>query len=101
LVNEMRSVGINGIRAGILGETLLVRSRRPLKVLSSAVLNGGWTTANSIINHQVPKDFSCRDPEGYLRRVATRKLKLGQSVVGLMTAANAFDSTPTIQAMSG
>lgn len=84
----MRSVGINGIRAGILGETLLVRSRRPLKVLSSAVLNGGWTTANSIINHQVPKDFSCRDPEGYLRRVATRKLKLGQSVVGLMTAAN-------------
>jgi len=58
-----------------------------LRVLSSAVLNGGFVDAKSIINHQVPKNWKNSDPEKFLRRVSSR-LNIPEPVVGMMTAVN-------------
>jgi len=64
---------------------LVITSEFPLKVLSSAVLNGGLTTARSIVNYHVPKSFKNLIPAAYLERISSR-LALPGPTVGLMTA---------------
>jgi len=80
-------IGIAGIGIEIHGETLVISSQRVLRVLSSAVLNGGLTTSRAIINHHVPKGVHSLRPERYLNRVL-RKRGLEPNSIGLMTAAD-------------
>ncbi len=80
-------LGIEGVEAEVVDSNLMVVSRRKLKTLSSAVLNGGLQRASSIINHQVSKDFNHSNPEEYLVKVVT-SLKLPEPTVGFMTAAD-------------
>lgn len=65
--------------------TLVIKFDKPVKILSSAVLNGGLCKARVIINHHVAKSFSHRNPQKILRDVAD-DLNLPDDTVGLMTA---------------
>ncbi len=49
------NTGIKNIDAEIKNQTLVIWSKKPLKILSSALLNGGLIEANGIINVQVPE----------------------------------------------
>jgi adenosylcobinamide amidohydrolase len=72
----------------IVGETLVVKFRRPTHVVSWAPLNGGMRThASHIINHCVADDFNCVDPQKTLRQVASR-IGIKGTFVGMMTAAD-------------
>jgi len=83
---------IKSIEAEIQEDKLLMWSKTPLRVLSSAVLNGGLRDANGIMIVHVPEDCDLddqihRNPEDFLRR-ETSKLNVPlDNVVGLMTAA--------------
>jgi len=79
-------IEIKGVKARTTKQAIIIASERPLKVLSSAVLNGGLVYASSIINYHVQKNFKNSNPSAYLRR-ATSKLALSDPTVGLMTAA--------------
>jgi len=72
----------------VLRELLIVRLNHPFKVLSSAVLNGGLTYADAIVNVNVPKDYDHRDPKGYIATVCLKKGLNPEKTVGLMTAVD-------------
>ena len=86
---------IKSIEAEIQEDKLVLRSKTPMKILSSAVLNGGMRNANYIVSVQVPEDAGSdiddevhREAGDFLRE-ETSKLGLPQDqVVGIMTAAN-------------
>lgn len=86
---------IKSIKAEIQKNKLILRSKTPLRVLSSAVLNGGLRDANHIVSVQVSEDAGSniddevhREADDYLKG-ETEKLDLPQDqVVGIMTAAN-------------
>jgi adenosylcobinamide amidohydrolase len=85
---------IRSVEAEIQGNKLILRSKTPLKILSSAVLNGGPLEANCIMNYQVPEDAgSDMDDEvhkeaGDFLLEETAKLGIPQDrIVAIMTAA--------------
>ena len=85
---------IRSVEAEIQGNRLILRSKTPLKILSSAVLNGGSLEANCIMNYQVPEDAgSDMDDEvhkeaGDFLLEETAKLGIPQDqIVAIMTAA--------------
>ncbi|MGQ9543040.1 MAG: phosphatidylglycerophosphatase A [Candidatus Bathyarchaeia archaeon] len=69
-------------------EALIVKSERPMKVISSAVLNGGLRRANSIFIKYVPKNFRCRDLHNYLTVNAAKLGLRRDSTIGFMTSAD-------------
>lgn len=85
---------IRSVEAEIQGNRLILRSKTPLKILSSAVLNGGSLEANCIMNYQVPED-SGSDMDDEVHKEAgdflleeTAKLGIPQDqIVAIMTAA--------------
>jgi adenosylcobinamide hydrolase len=85
---------IKSVEAEIDGNKLILRSKTPLKILSSAVLNGGSKEANCIMNFQVPEDAGS-DMDDEVHKEAgdflieeTAKLGIPQDqVVSIMTAA--------------
>jgi adenosylcobinamide amidohydrolase len=87
------NVGIESIEAEVKGNILVVSSSEPLRVLSSAVLNGGLKEANGVINVQVPEgsgqnknDLHWNAEEFLKKQVEVLGLPEGK-VVGLLTAA--------------
>lgn len=80
-------VPIAGVEVTVTKDTLIVKSEAALKTLSSAILNGGFTEAKSIVNHHIPKSYDHIDPEGLLIKVS-RELGIAEPVVGFMTAVN-------------
>ncbi|MCP8307014.1 MAG: bifunctional adenosylcobinamide hydrolase/alpha-ribazole phosphatase CbiS [archaeon] len=76
---------IDGAECEVQKDTLVIKFGEPVKVLSSAVLNGGLCKARVIINHHIPKSFDHHDPPRVLRGVAD-DLNLPDDTVGLMTA---------------
>src|SRR5512143_933333 len=88
------NVEIENITAEIKDQTLVIWSKTPLKVLSSALLNGGLIEANGIINAQVPEgsgsdmnDMHWNGPEAFLKKKVEMLQLPKDKVVGLMTAA--------------
>ena len=81
------NIEIPGIQGRIERDTLIVSSKEPLDVVSTSVLNGGFSSARFIINQHVKKNFSHDNPEKYLQNTA-EKLGLNGHVVGMMTAAD-------------
>jgi adenosylcobinamide hydrolase len=79
-------IGISGLRGTVSRDCVAVVSDRPIRVLSSAVLNGGVVEARSIVNCHLPKGRDCSMPEEFIKGVAS-KMKLPGPTVGLMTAA--------------
>ena len=84
---------IHHISAEVKGNIIVIWSETPLRVLSSAVLNGGLQEANGIINVQVPEGCGNdkRDvhwnAEEFLIKEAKRLQLPDNKVIGLMTAA--------------
>jgi adenosylcobinamide hydrolase len=72
----------------VMEETLVLSFRRPMQVVSWAVLNGGLRSdVVHIINHHVGAHVANELPAKTLRRVVGR-LNLKGTVVGMMTAAD-------------
>jgi adenosylcobinamide hydrolase len=90
------------IRAEVDKSKLVISSEIPLDVLSSAVLNGGFTTANKIISIHVPEENEenvqensddldkeiHENPEDILRKAVMRLSFNSDEVVGIMTNAD-------------
>ena len=68
-------------------DALIVSFLAPARVLSWAVLNGGYCHADHVINHHVSGDdpWFCAEPEQWLEESASR-LGLRGTVVGMATA---------------
>jgi adenosylcobinamide amidohydrolase len=85
---------IKSVEAEIQENKLILRSKTPLKILSSAVLNGGLREANIIVSVHVPEetglniDDNVHMEAGDFLRQETAKLGIPQDqLVGIMTAA--------------
>ncbi len=78
---------IENLLIEVRDKTLVARYDRPFKVASSATLNGGLTSARSIINCQVPMDYNHKNPERLLQSKAN-ELRAPSPVVGLLTAVD-------------
>lgn len=75
-----------------LGEdALIVLFEEPVKVLSSAVLNGGLCETKAIANIHVSRDFCDPDPQSFLEK-AFQDLRLPDDTVGLITAVDTRNS---------
>jgi adenosylcobinamide hydrolase len=88
------NVEIENIDAEVKNQALVIWSKTPLRILSSALLNGGLVEANGIINVQVPEgsgsdksDMHWSGPEDFLVKAAQELQLPKEKVVGLMTAA--------------
>lgn len=98
------SVGIAGIKARVEKDCLIIQSETPLRVLSSAILNGGHQKSKNIINFHVSKDYNHQNPSHYLEKQAETRNLSPQETIGLMTAvsmeslvtATHNDKAPTI-----
>lgn len=80
-------IPVRKIQCTVENGNLVVRSGKPLRALSSAIINGGLCMTNTILNHQVAKNFADPKPEDYLSKIAA-SLNLPTTTVGLMTAAD-------------
>lgn len=65
-------------------EAIVLRSAQPLQVLSSAVVGGGLTQTQAIINRHVNKNYVCDDPIQDLHDFAAERGI--EQFVGLLTA---------------
>ncbi|MDH5266507.1 MAG: adenosylcobinamide amidohydrolase, partial [Candidatus Bathyarchaeota archaeon] len=82
---------IEGVNAEVDKNKLVILSERSLKVLSSAVLNGGLTKANAIININVSEyrdEEIHKNPEDILKKAVAELDLDSEKVVGIMTAAD-------------
>jgi adenosylcobinamide hydrolase len=84
--------GIDSIEARIQKNILAISSKTPLKILSSAVLNGGLREANCIINVHVAKERDDAEihkaPEEFIKKEASKLNLPHDDIVGIMTAAD-------------
>jgi adenosylcobinamide amidohydrolase len=85
-VTDTAQPAIDGISVSIDAEAVRVSSARPLRMLSSAVLGGGFADACDIVNVHVDKDYDGDRPEDELAAYAARH-GAAAGAVGLMTAA--------------
>ena len=84
-MSKQLDLGIEGVKGQISKQAIIITSEHPLKIMSSAVLNGGFTYAGSIINYHVQKNFKNPNPTAYLKKI-TSKLAIPDPTVGLLTA---------------
>ena len=77
---------IEGLAVRIGREAVVVVAAYPLRVLSSAVHGGGFTSARSVVNLHVDKDDPCADPSAMLTAYA-RRAGVPEPFVGLLTGA--------------
>jgi adenosylcobinamide hydrolase len=77
---------IRGIAVTVDSAAVRVTSRRPLRVLSSALVGGGFGETREIVNMHVDDVAPDSSPERELRDFAAR-LGIDEPFVGLMTAA--------------
>ena len=84
---------IENIDVEIKNQDLVIWSKVPLKILSSALLNGGLVEANGIINVQVSEGCGSDkndvhwNAEDFLNKEVQKLQLSNDGVVGLMTAA--------------
>lgn len=77
---------IQGVEIVIDREAVVIKAHQPLRVVSSAVVGGGFGEAHAIVILHVPKNFPCDDPDGELAAFAQRR-GIPSPYVGLMTSA--------------
>ena len=85
---------IKFVEAEIQNNTLILRSKTPLKILSSAVLNGGSKESKCIVNFQVSEDAGSdiddevhKEAREFLKEEITKMGFPHEEVVAIMTAA--------------
>jgi adenosylcobinamide hydrolase len=84
---------IKNVQAQIKGNILVIKSTTPLRILSSAIFNGGLTDANAVLNIQVPEGSGSKkndfhwNPENFLIEQVQKLHLQKDTTVALMTAA--------------
>jgi adenosylcobinamide hydrolase len=73
---------------------LHVWSDAPLRTLSSAVVGGGLSSVQHILNIRVRRGYTCREPAADVRALAG-ELGIGEPFIGMMTAV-ALDTTQCV-----
>jgi len=87
MAQDIEEIKIDGIFAESRENAIIIHSDFPLKVLSSAVLNGGLIHSQNILNYQIPLDYSHKDPKMDLKRISEAQ-GLKKPVIGLMTGVS-------------
>jgi iron complex transport system ATP-binding protein len=77
---------IEGVDVQVGAEAVVVRSPRPLRAVSSAVVGGGFEDPRAVINLHVPEHHDCADPAGLLDAFAARRA-IPRPYIGLLTSA--------------
>jgi iron complex transport system ATP-binding protein len=77
---------IAGVSVEAGREAVVLVSQRPLRVLSSAVHQGGFVEARAVVNLHVGKNDPCADPAGMIAAYA-RRAGVPGPWVGLLTGA--------------
>ena len=77
---------LDGVATRVGPEAVVVTAEHGLVVLSSAVVNGGFTRARAVLNVHVSKNFLCADAAGTVA-AAARRLGVPTPWVGLLTGA--------------
>ncbi|MCR8656378.1 adenosylcobinamide amidohydrolase [Paenibacillus endoradicis] len=91
-INQFSSQFQQHLSARYRHNSIVIESDMPLKVISSAVWNGGLHTAQAFVNYRVPLHYESNDPiNDMLELIAHEKLS-EDSTVGLMTAAKLSDA---------
>jgi adenosylcobinamide amidohydrolase len=80
------AVRLDGVRLDIGPEAVVVESGDPLRVASTAVVNGGLAAARAIINLHVSKHHACDNPATMIAGFAGSR-RLPPPWIGLLTAA--------------
>ena len=78
---------IAGVSVEVGSEAVVVTSRQPLRVLSSAVHHGGFAEARAVVNLHVRKSDPGADPAGMIGAFA-RRAGVPAPWVGLLTGAD-------------
>lgn len=91
---------IDGIEIEVDPEAIVIKAQRPLSVVSSAVVGGGFGTVRAIVNLHVPQNFPCEDADGELAAFARRRGILSP-YVGLMTSAWTEQAEVVIETANG
>lgn len=91
---------IDGIEVQVDPAAVVVCSRTPLRVVSSAVVGGGFGEARAIVNLHVPKDFPCDNPRGALAAFVRRR-GIPSPYVGLMTSAWTEKAEQAVETANG
>ncbi|MEX2223790.1 MAG: adenosylcobinamide amidohydrolase [Candidatus Rokuibacteriota bacterium] len=78
---------IAGVSVEVGSEAVVVTSREPLRILSSAVHHGGFALARAVVNLHVRKNDPCTDPAGMIGAFA-RRAGVPAPWVGLLTGAH-------------
>ncbi|NSL50481.1 adenosylcobinamide amidohydrolase [Calidifontibacillus erzurumensis] len=74
-------------------EAIIVEAEKPLKTLSSAVLNSGFNWSKYFINRHVDKHYNCDDPEQDMKMYLEKIGYNSAYTVGMMTAAKLNDAS--------
>lgn len=85
-VKDVQEQPLPGVTVTIGRRAVRVASRRPLRVLSSAVVGGGYGSSREILNVHVDDKYDGERPEEDLAATAV-ELGVAEPFVGLMTAA--------------
>lgn len=85
----------SGLRVAVGPAFVCVRSEKPLRMLSSAPVRGGWCEAYDIVNRRVTLDYNEPDPQRETVRWLVRHGFDPERTVTLMTAARTEDAAIT------
>ena len=91
---------IAGVSVEVGSEAVVVTSREPLRVLSSAVHHGGFAEARAIVNLHVGKNDPCTDPAGLIGAFA-RRTGVPAPWVGLLTGVHTERAVQAEEAAGG
>jgi adenosylcobinamide hydrolase len=91
---------IAGVSVEFGSEAVVVTSREPLRVLSSAVHHGGFALARAVVNLHVGKGDPCMDPAGMIGAFA-RRAGVPAPWVGLLTGAHTERAVQAEEAAGG
>lgn len=81
------SVQMPGVELRLAQERIEMRLPQLFHTLSSAVLPGGFSRANGVVNWKVPLHYRCEDPLSDLRRQCSLWAFDPESSIGFITAA--------------
>lgn len=85
--NDYRSSIWPGLRFSLNDDVLHVDFPEPLSTLSSAIMPGGWSVADGMLNWKVPLDYGGGDPLRHLGEKCQATGSDPRRTIGFMTAA--------------
>lgn len=98
---ERISEGLSPLTVTTTSEQLVITTKKPFKVLSSAVVGAGFQWANYFVNRHVPKQYTSSDPEAEMKQYLRERSFDVQQTIGMMTAVYVEDAAFVYEKDSG